>query len=78
MESPDILEMIKRRRDSLNNSTSINDPSEMTVTRAAMTRLLADEYIGLLREIEKPTEKLKEYEVVRLTARPKNLARFFR
>jgi hypothetical protein len=80
MEPQEIIEIITRRRDSLSNSTSIVDASELTVTRSSVTRLLADEYISLLCEIEKPTAKPKdkEPEVLRLAVRPRNMARFFR
>jgi hypothetical protein len=62
MEVPEILNIIRRRRDSLENSSSIADTSEVLVTRGDMTRLLADEYGDLLREIEnsKETDSLRE------------------
>jgi hypothetical protein len=56
MEVVEILKIIKRRRDSLENSSSISDTSEVLVTRGDMTRLLADEYEDLLREIESSKE----------------------
>jgi hypothetical protein len=52
MEVAEILKIIRRRKDSLENSSSIADTSEVLVTRGDMTRLLADEYEDLLREIE--------------------------
>lgn len=52
MEAPEIIALIKRRRDSLKNSSMIADPSEILVTRADMTRMLANEYDDIVREIE--------------------------
>jgi hypothetical protein len=52
MEVLEILAIIKRRKDTLENSSSIRDTSEVQVTRSDMTRLLADEYGDLLNEIE--------------------------
>ena len=57
MEAPKIIEIIKRRRDSLKGSSSITDTSEVLVTHADMTLLLADEYEDLLAEIERSQPK---------------------
>jgi len=51
MDAPEIITIIKRRMESLKNSTSIKDTSEVTTTRADMTQLLANEYEDLLKEI---------------------------
>jgi len=56
MEAPEIIEIIKRRKDSLENSSTLTDTSEVLVKRADMTRMLADEYGDLLREIEAAKE----------------------
>jgi hypothetical protein len=57
METPRIIEIIKRRRDSLKSSSSMTDTSEVLVTRADMTRSLAEEYEDLLAEIEQSQPK---------------------
>jgi len=51
MEAPEIIKIVRRRMEALNISSSITDTSEVTTTRADMTRLLADEYADLLKEI---------------------------
>ena len=56
MEAPEIIEIIKRRKDSLKNSSTLADTSEILVKRADMTRMLADEYGDLLKEIEAAKE----------------------
>jgi len=55
MEAPEILAIIKRRKDTLEQSSTLSDTSEVTTTRADMTRMLADEYGDLLKEIEGKT-----------------------
>ncbi len=56
MEVPEILEIIKRRKDTLENSSTLADTSEVLVKRGDMTRMLADEYGDLLKEIEAAKE----------------------
>jgi len=56
VEAPEIVGIIKRRRDELKNSSSLTDTSEVLVKRADMTRLLANEYDDLLKKIENAKE----------------------
>jgi hypothetical protein len=52
LNAPEILKIIKRRMDAVKELSCNADTSEITVTRADMTRMLADEYADLLKEIE--------------------------
>jgi len=52
MEAPRILAILKRRKGTLENSSTLTDTSEVLVKRAEMTRMLINEYADILGEIE--------------------------